>query len=164
MKRAKYIFTVFFGTLVYVLLSMTVGQNSLRCFNQMEEQKRFLSKQTAAIQNINSELDLELTALQNDRAVIAAYARKLDYVSDDEKLVKITGLKPAQTTLYDTGTVLRHEEPSYLDEKYCKMIAIFFALMLTIIMVLYDVNNGNFSSKKNKPIIACIPVYDLPQI
>lgn len=164
MKRAKYIFIVFFGTLIYVLLSLTLGQNSLRCYNYMEQQKRYLSKQTNSIQNINSELDLELTALQNDKAVIAAYARKLDYVSNDEKLVKITGLKPAQTTLYDTGTVLRHAEPSYLEEKYCKMIAIFFSFMITVIMFLYDINNGAFSSKNKNPLVAGIPVYDLPQI
>lgn len=164
MKRAKYIFTLFIGTLVYVLLSVSVGQNSLRCYNQMENQKRLLSKQTSAIQNINSELQLEVTALQNDKAVIAAYARKLDYVSDDEKLVKINGLKPAQTTLYDTGTVLRYEDPSYLDEKYCKMISIFFSLLLAVIMVLYDVNNGNFGIKEKKTLVTGIPVYDLPQV
>lgn len=164
MKRAKYLFSIFFGTLVYVLLSMTLGQNSFKCFNQMEEQKRYLSKQTSLIQNINSELELELTALQNDKDVIVAYARKLDYVSNDEKLVKINGLKPAQTTLYDTGTVLRHVEPGYLDEKYCKIIAIFFSLMLTIIMVLVDVNNGNFGNREKNKIVTGIPVYDLPQI
>lgn len=165
MKRAKYIFTLFIGTLVYVLLSVSVGQNSLRCYNQMENQKRLLSKQTSAIQNINSELQLEVTALQNDKAVIAAYARKLDYVSDDEKIVKITGLKPAQTTLYDTGTVLRHEEPVCLDEKYCKMIALFIAFMSFVIMILYDVNNGTFELfGEKKPIITGVPVYDLPQV
>jgi len=164
MKRAKYIFTIFCGTLVYVLLSLTVGQNSIKCFNQMEEQKRLLSKQTSSIQNINSELQLELTALQNDKDVIVAYARKLDYVSNDEKLVKITGLKPAQTTLYDTGTVLRHEEPGFLEEKYCKMIAIVFSFMFTVILVLYDVNNGNFTSREKNKIVTGIPVYDLPQI
>ena len=109
MKRTKYIFPIFIATLIYVLLSMTLGPNGFKCIDQMEEQKRILSKQTSDIQNINSELQLELTALTNDKAVIAAYARKLDYVSDDEKLVKITGLKPAQTTLYDTGTLVKHE-------------------------------------------------------
>ena len=90
MKRAKYLFIIFFGTLIYVLLSLTVGQNSLYSYTQMEEQKRIVSKKTNEIQNINSELEQELTALKNDKAVIAAYAHKLDYVSDDEKLVKIT--------------------------------------------------------------------------
>ena len=165
MKRAKYILPVFFATLIYVLISMTLGPNGIRCINQMEEQKRILSKQTSDIQNINSELELELTALMNDKAVIAAYARKLDYVSDDELLVKINGLKPAQTTLYDTGTVIRHEEPSFLGEKYCKIISAFLGYLLFVIIFLYDVNKGNIVFGKNKrPLVAGIPVYDLPQV
>ena len=160
MKRAKYLFAIFSATLAYVLLSVTVGQNSIRCFKQMEEQRRVISKQTDDIQNINSELRLELTALQFDKAVIAAYARKLDYVSDDEKLVKITGLKPAQTALYD-----RHQEPDFLPERYCKMIGLFFGFLTFFILFLYDVNTGNIVFDKNKkPIITGVPVYDLPQI
>lgn len=164
MSRAKYLITLFVGTLVYVLLSVTVGQNSIRCYNQLEEQKRIVSKQTADIQNINSELSLELTALENDKALIAAYARKLDYVSDSEKIIKITGLKPAQTTLYDTGSVVRHEEPEYLSEMYCKIIGIFFGFLLAVAMILSDISKGNFSFTKNrKDYVAGIPVYDVAQ-
>lgn len=163
MNRIKYLLTVFIGTLVYVVLSMSVGQNSIRSFNQMEDQKRIISKQAADIQNINSELKLELTALQNDKAVIAAYARKLDYVSDDERLVKITGLKPYQTAIYDTGTVIRHTEPVYLSEKICKMLAFFFFALSAIIMILFDLSAGNFKNDK-KRVVTGIPVYDLPQI
>ncbi len=165
MNRAKYLSAVFIGTLVYVLLSVSFGQNSIHCYNQMEEQRRLISKQTSEIQNINSELSLELAALQSDRAVIAAYARKLDYVSDGEKLVKITGLKPAQTTIYNTGTVLRHSEPEYISEKYCKLAGLFFALLCALVFFLYDINKGNITFGKNKkPIVTGIPVYDLPQI
>lgn len=165
MNRAKYLAAIFFGTFVYVLLSMTFGQNSLHCYNKMEEQKFIISKQTTEIQNINSELALELAALQNDRAVIASYAHKLDYVSDGEKLVKITGLRPAQTTLYDTGSVLRHEEPEFLPEKVCKIVGFGFALLFMIIFLLYDISAGNIVlGKDKKTIVTGIPVYDLPQI
>ncbi len=165
MNRAKYLAAVFLGTFVYVLLSMTFGQNSLHCYNKLEEQKRLISRQTSDIQNINSELSLELAALQNDRAVIASYAHKLDYVSEGEKLVKITGLRPAQTTLYDTGTVLRHDDPEYIPEKVCKIVGLCFALLCTLIFFLYDVSSGNIVLGKNKkPIITGVPVYDLPQI
>ena len=165
MNRAKYLSAVFIGTFIYVLLSVTFGQNSIHCFNQMEEQKRIISRQTTEIQNINSELTLELAALKNDRAVIASYAHKLDYVSDGEKLVKITGLKPAQTTLYDTGTVLRHEEPEFIPERICKMAGLGFGLLFLIVFFLYDICAGNIVFGKNKkPIVTGIPVYDLPQI
>lgn len=153
------------GTFIYVALSMTIGQNSIRCIKQMEEQKRIISKQTSDIQNIHSELELELTALKNDKAVIASYARKLDYVSENEKLIKITGLKPAQTTLYDTGSVIRHNKIDFLPEKYCKIIGLCFALGMSIIFFLCDVNNGNIVfGKKRNSIVTGIPVYDLPQM
>ncbi len=165
MNRAKYLAAVFLGTFVYVLLSMSFGQNSVHCYKKMEEQKRLISRRTTEIQNINSELSLELTALQNDRAVIASYAHKLDYVSEGEKLVKITGLRPAQTTLYDTGTVLRHEEPEFISEKICKIVGLAFTLLFILIFFLYDVSCGNIVLGKNKkPIVTGIPVYDLPQI
>lgn len=166
MKRIKYFVPVFICTLVYVVLSITVGKNSLRCYRYLENQKRIISKQTSAIQNINSELNLELTALENDKDVIAAYARKLDYVSEDEKLVKINGLKPAQTTLYDTGSVLRHDECDFVEEKYCKIIGLFFGLLSFIIMFMYDINQENivFGKKKDKSYVAGIPVYDIPQV
>ena len=165
MNRAKYLSVIFIGTLVYVLLSATIGQNSLKCFNKMEEQKRIVSKRTTDIQNINNELQLELTSLKNDKDVIAAYARKLDYVSDGEKLVKITGLKPAQTTLYDTGSVLRHEDPDFISERFCKMVAVFLSVLWFIILFLYDINKGNISFKhEKKPMVTGVPIYDLPQI
>lgn len=165
MNRAKYLAAIFLGTFVYVLLSMTFGQNSLHCYNKMEEQKRLISRQTTEIQNINSELSLELAALQNDRAVIASYAHKLDYVSEGEKLVKITGLRPAQTTLYDTGTVLRHEDPDYISERICKIVGFCFALLFTLVFFLYDISCGNIKFGKNKEhIVTGIPVYNLPQV
>ena len=165
MKCAKYLFSIFVGTAIYVCLSLCFGQNGMRCYKQLEEQKILLSKRTSEIQNINTELTLEYSALQNDKAVISAYARKLDYVSDGEKLVKITGLKPAQTTLYDTGSLLRHEEPDFLSEDACKIISVFITILCLGVMFLFDVSNGKISFKKERaPMIKGIPVYDFKQI
>ena len=165
MKGIKYLSVLFVGTLVYVLLSISVGQNSFKSYKKMEEQKRIVSKQKAEIQNINTELSLELTALKSDRAVIAAYARKLDYVNDGEKLVKITGLKPYQVELYDTGTVVRHEEPEYISERFCKLSALIVGLLWLIVLFFYDLNKGNISFKhQEKTMITGVPIYDLPQI
>jgi cell division protein FtsB len=165
MKRAKYLTVVFVGTLVYVILSLSFGQNSLKCYSQMEEQKRIVSKQKAEIQSINSELNLELSALKNDKAVIAAYARKMDYVSDGEQLVKITGLKPYQNALYDTGTVVRHVEPEYVSEKLCKMCGLCAAMFVLLIMLIFDFKKGNVSfTRDKKEFVAGIPVYNVPQV
>lgn len=165
MNRTKYLSVIFIGTFVYVLLSFTIGQNSVRCYKKMEDQKRIVSKQTTDIQNINNELQLELKSLKSDYTVIAAYAKKLGYVADDEKLVKITGLKPAQNTLYDTGSVLRHENPEFISEKFCKIVAFFISFLWFIILLFYDINKGNVCFKREKKsMVAGIPIYDLPQV
>ncbi len=165
MKRAKYLTVLFVGTLVYVLLSLTLGQNSFKCYSKMEEQKRIVSKQKAEIQSINTELTLELSALKNDKAVIAAYARKMDYVQDGEQLVKITGLKPYQNALYDTGTLIRHVEPEYISEKLCKMCGLCAAMLVLILMLIFDFKKGTLSFTRNKKeFVAGIPVYNVPQI
>ncbi len=131
----------------------------------MEEQKIIVSKQNVEIQSINTELSLELTALKNDKAVIAAYARKMDYVSDGEQLVKITGLKPYQNALYDTGTVVRHEEPDYVSEKLCKMCGLCAAMFVLLIMLIFDFKKGKLSfTRQKKEFVAGIPVYNVPQV
>lgn len=166
MKFAKYLFVLLIGTFVYVGLSLTVGQNSISCYKAMEEQKRIVSKQKSDLQNINTELTLELTALKKDKAIIAAYARKLDYVAEGEKLIKVTGLKPANNTLYETGSVVRHEEPNYVSEKLCKMAALCTSLFVLIIFLFADFRAGNFSSNSNRKqtVVKGIPIYDVQQI
>ena len=165
MKRAKYLTVLFAGTFVYVLMSLCFGQTSIKCYSQLEEQKRIVSKQKAEIRSINTELTLELSALKNDKAVIAAYARKMDYVSDGEQLVKITGLKPYQNALYDTGTVVRHVEPEYVSEKLCKMCGLCAAMFVLLIMLIFDFKKGqiSFTHKKND-FVAGIPVYEVSQV
>ena len=67
MKRVKYLLPLIVCTFVYVLVSITVGQSSINCYQNLNYQKKLISKQTSNLQNINNELILELTALKNDK-------------------------------------------------------------------------------------------------
>ena len=149
MTRTKILSSVFIGTLVYVLLSFFAGRDGIIVYNRLQKQKRAISRQTALIQKINEELLLERTALEKDKDVIAAYARKLDYVSEGEKLVKITGLRPHEATLYDTGTVVRREPIAFMSERTCKACGIaFFAL--TFVLLALTGGSGEVMAKRKK--------------
>ena len=128
------------------------------------EQKKAIARQTEMIQNINNELTLEYSALLRDRDVIAAYARKLDYVGYGEKLVKVNGLKPAQTELYDIGTILRKKNFACLSERTCKLCGLTFFLLTLILMFLIDLNNGKICFGEKKVLVKGIPVYDIKQM
>lgn len=165
MKRIKILIAVFITTLSYVLISFVVGKNGILVYKNLLEQKKAIALRTDSIQQINNDLQLEYNALSKDKSVLQAYARKLDYVSDGEKLVKISGLKPYQNTLYDTGTVLKHKDSVYLPESACKIISLVIGFLSFVLMFLFDVNKGNVSfSKKKKTFVEGIPVYEVPQV
>lgn len=165
MKTVKYLLAVLAGTLVYVLICITCGRNGFWATNQLIEQKRVISANTQDIQNLNEELKLEKTAIANDEDVIAAYARKLGYVRDGEKIVKITGLGSVSKLMYDTGTVMKSKPVLFVPEWICKAGGLIVGALVFILMLLYDISYGNISfKKKNYETIEGIPVYDMPQI
>ncbi|MCQ2573686.1 MAG: septum formation initiator family protein [Treponema sp.] len=166
MIHLKLLASALAGTVVYVTVSVFAGQNGINSYKQLENQKREISKQATMIQNINEELILEKNALSNDRDVIAAFARKLDYVKEGETLVKITGLKPFEHTLYDTGTVLRRKEVSYIPDDVCKLLGVVFFFMTLLLFLFIDLSNGNnpFERKKKIKIVTGIPIYGGKQI
>lgn len=166
MKTAKYLPALLAGTLAYALLSIFWGQNGVWARRQLEEQKKVISAHTQEIQKINDELNLEKTAIRDDADVIAAYARKLDYVFDNEKLVKIKGLSVSEPLMYDTGSVLKSSPVAYVSEWFCKGAGLAVGLLLAFAIFLFDLSYGikSFSKKKRFETIEGIPVYDVAQV
>ena len=75
------------------------------------------------------------------------------------------GKRDAQTSLYDTGSVIKHEETKFLSEKMCKIISCFFGILSFILVFMFDTNKDFLLKKKDKKsFVAGVPVYDLPQI
>lgn len=163
MKRFRFLSAALAGTALYAIISFFGGQDGLWATKQMQEQKRILSTHTAEIQKLHDRLDLEYSALENDPDVISAYARKLGYVSDGEKLVKINGLASSVTEIYDTGTIQKPIEPIYIPESFCKFFAIITGTLVFLLLILNDHKNGLWGKKKNT-FVKGIPVYDLLQV
>lgn len=166
MKTAKYLPALLAGTLAYATISIFWGRSGVWAQKQLEEQKKVISVHTQEIQKINDELNLEKTAIRDDADVIAAYARKLDYVFEDEKLVKIKGLAVSEPSLYDTGTVLKSAPVAYVSEWFCKGAGLAVGLLMAAAIFLYDMSYGvkSFSKKKRFETIEGIPVYDVAQV
>ncbi len=156
----------FAGTLIYVLISITCGRDGLWADGQLREQKRLLSARTEEILKINNSLELEYTALKKDPDVIAAFARKLGYVRDGEKIVKINGLIPAEQFSFETGRPLKSNEPHSLPEWFCKITGILMFFVVYLYLFLADFRgNAKFAKKKKSKLnVRGMAVYDLPQV
>lgn len=164
MIKFKVLLSAFLGTLFYVIISLIAGRNGFICYNHLEKEKIKVSLQTSEIEKINEDLNFELNALKNDKDLIRSYAHKLDYVDGTEKIVKIRGLKQFQNNLYNPGTVVRHQEISFIPENFCKIVGIIIFILSFVISILVDILKGNITLKKERDIIQGIPVYEMPQI
>lgn len=142
MVRAKILISISAGTLVYVLISFFGGQNGLWAMNQLEEQRQNISINKAEIEKINEELTLEYTALRNDMEVVAAYARRLGFVAEGEKLVKISGLPTYYTTMYDTGTIMRRTQVRFIPDWIAKVTGCVVFVLMFVLLVLKDLSRG----------------------
>jgi len=152
------------GTGIYVLVSLTCGTDGMWADNQLREQKRILSARAEEIQKINDSLTLEYKALDKDPDVIAGFARKMGYVRDGEKLVKINGLIAIDEYHFETGTPVKSIEPYTLPEWFCKLSGLLMFFVTYLYLMVKDFRPKDAAVKKNKVKIKGIPVYDLPQV
>lgn len=149
MIKCRVLVAAVVGTLFYVFISILCGRNSLWAESQLNEQKRRLSLHAANIEQTKEELMLEKVALEKDMDVIAAYARKLSYIREGEKIVKISGLAVHENQIYDPGSVLFHEDVKYFPEWFCKTVGLVFFLLAYCIMFLFDAGKG-FLQRSNR--------------
>ena len=164
MKKFRVLSAALAGTFIYVFVSVFAGRDGFLAERQQREQKRILAVRTESIQKTNDSLRLECTALLNDMEVIEGLAKKLGYVSDGDKIVKINGLSLEQERLYDAGTPLKASEPEYLPEWVSKILGVAAFLTVCLHSLYQDIKAGVFRRKKKTVFMEGIPVYDLPQI
>ncbi|WP_147612411.1 septum formation initiator family protein [Treponema pectinovorum] len=164
MKKFGFLYAAAVGTFVYVLFSFFWGCDGLFVQRQQREQKRILNAHTESIQKINDSLILEKTALEKDPDVIAGLAKKLGFVSEGDKLVKINGLSFDSKTMYDAGVPLKALESEYMPEWVSKILGMLAFLAVYLYFLTKDIKAGLLLKKKNPVYLEGIPVYDLPQI
>jgi len=166
MKRFRFLAASCAGTLIYVLISLVGGKDGFWAQKQLEQQKMLVSAHTASIQKTTDELKLECLALEKDNDVIAAYARKLGYVGEGEKLVKISGLAAKETQIFDPGTVIKYPPVKYIPEWICKVMGLIVFSLVYVIVILSDYNNGllTMPSKRKRSEVRGIVSYDVAKM
>lgn len=126
---------------VYVCIGILWGREGLWAYNQLQKQKIILNMSAERLEDINMRLNAEYTALQKDTEIIAAYAKKLGYVSEGERLVKITGIGKPPFTIYDPGTKTSRAEIVFIPEWAAKCIAlivfIFYNLVYSVSVLVH---------------------------
>ena len=131
MNRFHFLLSICCAVLVYVCISVLAGQEGIWAYNQLKAHKIFLSLHVEALQRLNRQLVSDDNALRSDSDVIAAYAKKMGFVRDGERLVKISGISETPAFVYDPGTRVMRPEIIFVPEWIAKSIAF-------LIFILYN--------------------------
>ena len=118
---------------MYVFVSALFGPDGLWAASQLEEQKQVISANFQKIKQINENLSTELYALKVDPEVIASYAKKLGYIEENEKIIRLTGLNPPVDYIPETGNPVVIKEVEFVPEWVCKtagVVMFLFSLLL----------------------------------
>ena len=141
MNRFHFLLSIVVSVAVYVCIGILWGREGLWAYNQLQKQKIILNMSAERLQDINLRLNAEYNALQKDKDIIAAYAKKLGYVSEGERLVKITGIGNPPFTVYDAGTKTSRAEIIFIPEWAAKGIAlivfIFYNLVYSVSVLVH---------------------------
>lgn len=137
-----------------MLLSLFCGQNGVWAESQLVSQKMDLCNNIAEIQKLNDELSLEHTALMQDSEVISAHARRLGFVNEGEKIVKISGIPPKTQKAYSVGKFYKRSNIQFLPDYLCKIFGISVSILSLIIFFLVYLSEKHMTSQgvksKNK--------------
>jgi len=138
MTRMKVLVAAFFGTLVYVFISVGFGPEGFWAVSQLEEQKQMITANLQSIQQINDGLKIEFQGLRVDPDVIAAYAKKLGYKKENEKLIRLQGLSSPSEFVPETGMPMILGKINYVPEWLCKISGLCIFCFFMAIFAMQD--------------------------
>lgn len=126
-------------------------------YRQLYEQNEKLILKTQELQTTCDRLKLDYSELKSDQTRIEAQARKLGFIYDGESIIMVHGIAENQPEIYDTGTVIKLSEITFISEKTCKIMGLSFFAISALFMLALDLR------KKRNSFIQD-PVYENQQI
>lgn len=145
MSRFHLLLSACCAVFVYVCLSLLGGQEGIWAYKQLQSHKILLVQHVDFLQQLNEQLTIDSNALKNDKDVLAAYAKKMGFIQDGEKLVKISGIPDSPIFTYNAGTKILRPEIIYVPEWIAKSIGFIVFLFYNLISALVYVKK-NFRS------------------
>ncbi|MCM1321156.1 MAG: septum formation initiator family protein [Bacteroides sp.] len=149
MNKIHLLAAVFCGMLVYVFLSVVCGQNGILAERQLAGQQMQLNVHLSEIRRIHDELQMQHDLLSFDADVISAYARKIGFVYEGEKIVKISGLAEKAADVYDAGTPWLRVPLIFMPEWICKCFGVVICILLYFLIVLDHIRKEERALLKN---------------
>lgn len=149
MSGKRIILPLFFGTLVYCIISVTLGPAGIIPMKRLVEEKKRIADNLSRLEGIHLELDTTFKNLSSDPDTIAVYAHELGYVAEGERLIKLADFTGGIDRNFSPGVPLKTNRPTTVPEWVCKSIGILAALLSFLLLsrVFPEVNHDSIKGR-----------------
>ena len=137
MKAVKYLFALWAGLLVYVVLAVLFGPGGLFAYRQLDTEKNRLEANVEKLVMINRDLEITLHSLY-DRDILSLYSREQGYALPHERFIRIVGLGLNNRVSVSAGEILHAAPPQYTDGQILRIIAFCTGITILLCMALFD--------------------------
>ncbi|OJF75964.1 MAG: hypothetical protein BKP49_09075 [Treponema sp. CETP13] len=134
---------------MYVLLSVCFGKQGIWAYHQLQEYKIAVTENVSNLQELNESIRIDKKSLESDKDIIIAFAHSMGFVSDNENLVKITGITPYSKKVYDAGNRIQKPKIVYMPDWMAKFAGFFVFLIINLISSLFMLLHISTNSSKN---------------
>jgi len=138
MQSAKYLFAVWAGVLIYVMLTVFFGAKGVYAQYQLEKEYKKQEENIVNLELMNRKLKDFVNSLMSDEDTLLVYAREQGYASSHERFVRIVGLGINQQNITNSGTVLIAAEPQYTPNWLFGLISLCAGLSILIPAIIFD--------------------------
>jgi cell division protein FtsB len=138
MRAAKYLFAVWAGVLIYVMLTVFFGARGFYAQSQLEKEYKKQEENIGTLGLMNRKLKDFVNFLMTNEDTLLVYAREQGYASPQEHFVRIVGLGINQQNITNPGSVFIAAEPQYTPNWLFGLISFCAGLTILISAVIFD--------------------------
>jgi len=138
MKSTKYLFAVWVGVLIYVLLTVFLGARGIYAQAQLEKEYEKQGENIETLGLINHKLKDFVNSLMSEEDILRVYAREQGYASPQERFVRIVGLGTNQNNITNPGTVVVAAEPQHIPNWIFGIVSFCVGLTIVFCIALFD--------------------------
>jgi len=139
MKVFKYLVAFWTAVAVYSIFTFFYGQGGLSAYNQLLSEKEQQMANIKDLWVLNEELEKTKNNLLYDYDTLLVYAHQMGYGYEDEKFVRITGLKNNKNVPAVAGNIYKPKSPDFIPDKNIKIAALCAGLLVFAFMLMLEI-------------------------
>jgi len=142
----KYLFAIWTAVAVYTLFSFFNGPSGMAAYNYLLSEKELQLANIRDLGIINEDLEKTKNNLLYDYDTLLVQARRLNYGYEDERFIRIVGLRNENNASLMTGKVYTAQNPDFISDKNIKIAALCAGLLVFAFILMLELINRSQES------------------